>query len=88
MNVHLSDITPDRDNPARLLDELRQALEAEIGATQAQAATFRAEVMAGTLLGNGDSGYIYAFLLTTVLPIDRSHARRQCQAAVPHSGNG
>lgn len=69
MNVHLSDITPDRDNPARLLDELRQALEAEIGATQAQAATFRAEVMAGTLLGNGDSGYIYAFLLTTVLPI-------------------
>jgi len=69
VNVHLSDINPDKDNPVRLLDELRQALEAEIAATQAQAATFRAEVVAGTLLGDGDSGHIYSFLLTTVLPI-------------------
>ena len=69
MNVHLSDITPDGDNPVRLLDELRQALEAESTATQAQAATFRAEVVAGTLLGDGDNGHVYSFLLTTVLPI-------------------
>ena len=53
----------------RLLDELRQAVEAEATATQAQAATFRTEVTAGTLLGGGDSGQIYAFLLSTVLPI-------------------
>ena len=65
----MSDITPDKDNPVRLLDEMRQALEAECAATQAQAATFRAEVVSGTLLGDGDGGYIYAFLLTAVLPI-------------------
>lgn len=69
MNVHLSDTAPDRENPVRLLDELRQAVEAELAATQAQAATFRAEVTAGALLGNVDGGHIYVFLLSTVLPI-------------------
>ncbi len=69
MNVHLPGTASDSDNPVRLLDELRQAVAAELAATQAQAATFRAEVTAGTLLGGGDSGHIYAFLLSTVLPI-------------------
>ncbi len=69
MNVHSPDITPDRDNPIRLRDELRQAVEAEVAATQAQAATFRAEVVSGTLLTESDTDCVYTFWLSSLLPI-------------------
>ena len=69
VNVHLPDSGTDREPFPHLLSELQQAVAAEVAATQAQAATFRAEVMAGTLLTESDNGCRYTFLLSSLLPI-------------------
>ncbi len=69
VNERPSDTATDRESPLRLLSELQQAVAAEVAATKAQAATFRAEVLSGTLTSESDSGYTYTFLLSSLLPI-------------------
>ena len=69
MNLRLPDSGIDTEPFPRLLSELQQAVAAESAATRAQAATFRAEAVAGTLLAESDNECLYSFLLSSLLPI-------------------
>ena len=69
MNTRLPHIGTDTAMPLSLLSELRQAVTAELGAAQAQAALFRVEVLSGELRGETDGGFVYTFLLSALLPV-------------------
>ena len=69
VNVRPPDTATARESSPRLPIELQEAVAAEVAAMKAQAATFHAEVLSGTLTSETDSGYTYAFSLSSLLPI-------------------